>query len=165
MGDGKIELSLQEPLDRVHNLMHRIRSAVGDPVDLSARLFDQLREQQSVWREEGRLLGRTELSPVEGALARCQAWAPLLKSADVGRILHAPDELSSLTAGALAKTLGIRTKDLDELIEVDTGLWTGLAPEQLETRYETAFHELLELDWLRMLQHWRRARVGRSPPT
>src|SRR5439155_15030365 len=47
MGDSKIELSLQEPLDRVHNLMRRIRSAVGDPVDLSARLFDKPREQQS----------------------------------------------------------------------------------------------------------------------
>lgn len=98
----------------------------------------------SEWREEGRLLGRVELPPVRGALEQYERWAEILRPYAPARIFHAPDELATTTAIELALRLSVPVKGVDALDEVDAGLWTGLTDAELEARYETTYHELLE---------------------
>ncbi|TWT44736.1 bifunctional RNase H/acid phosphatase [Phycisphaerae bacterium RAS1] len=96
----------------------------------------------SEWRAEGRLLGRTELESLPGARAQCESWIESLRPLQLARILHGPDGLSRQAAEWLAAGLRTQTRELAELEEVDIGLWAGLTEEQLESRFESAFHEL-----------------------
>ena len=67
-----------------------------------------------------------------------------LRALGLERILHAPDELATQTAAVLARQLSVPTKALDDLAEVDLGLWTGLTEAQLKTRFASAHRELRE---------------------
>lgn len=96
------------------------------------------------WRAEGRLLGRTELEALPGARARCESWLEILRPLQLARLLHGPDGLSRQAAEWIAAGLRTKTKELAELEEVDVGLWAGLTETQLESRFESAYHELKE---------------------
>jgi broad specificity phosphatase PhoE len=96
------------------------------------------------WDDEGRLLGRIELPLTSAGHARVARWAAGLKAGGLKRILHAPDELATQTATILARQLAAPTKALDELAEVDLGLWTGLTESELKTRFGSAHRELRE---------------------
>jgi len=94
------------------------------------------------WRQQGRLLGRVELALTPDGEAQCATWGEELRPAMLGRIFHAPDELSRETAERLARRLNLPTKELDDLEEVDLGLWTGLTESELRKRFSKA-HRLL----------------------
>lgn len=96
------------------------------------------------WHDEGRLLGRVELPLTAAGQKNCRDWARRLKSEGLERILHGSDELATRTAEAVARVLAVPTKAVDELIEVDLGLWTGLTDAELKTRFASAHRELCE---------------------
>jgi len=98
----------------------------------------------SDWRQQGRLLGRVELTPSLGAQAQYEAWGAQLRSAGLSRIFHAPDELSRDTALFIGRFLNVPAKALDSLTEVDLGLWAGLTETELKQRYPKAHRQLLE---------------------
>lgn len=96
------------------------------------------------WREEGRLLGRVELAPTEAARQQFERWAEGVRPLSPVRIFHGPDELSTATALELSLRLNVPIRAVDDLEEIDAGLWSGLTDAELEARYETAYHELSE---------------------
>jgi probable phosphoglycerate mutase len=96
------------------------------------------------WRQEGRLLGRVALSFAGDGDVQCSEWGEELRPAALSRIFHAPDELSKTTAQQIARRLNLPTKTLDDLDEVDLGLWTGLTEAELKKRYAKAHRLLLE---------------------
>jgi probable phosphoglycerate mutase len=96
------------------------------------------------WHGEGRLLGRVELPLTEPGQQQCVAWAEQLQALNLTRILHAPDQLATQTAVQLARKLSVPTKSLEDLEEVDVGLWAGLTESQLKLRYPSAHRELCE---------------------
>jgi len=98
----------------------------------------------SDWREQGRLLGRVELSPAAGGPGLCVEWAEQLRSVRLTRVFHSPDELCTRAGQTIARRLNVLAKALDELVEVDVGLWAGLTEQQLKKRYATAHRELCE---------------------
>lgn len=98
----------------------------------------------SEWREEGRLLGRVEVAPTPHGEREAAAWAETLRPLNLSTIHHAGDELSTKTAKIIAKILGIRTRKVSNLAEVDVGLWAGLTEDALQKRYATAYNELCE---------------------
>ncbi len=100
----------------------------------------------TAWRRAGRLLGRAELSPESEA---CEPWVAALEPLLLAVILHAPDELSARTAQVLAGELGIATRAVPELVEVDLGLWAGLTDADLRSRFSRA-HRGLRDDPLRV---------------
>src|SRR5262249_44666308 len=59
-------------------------------------------------------------------------------------IYHSPDELATKTARIVAQALGVKTRKLADLAEVDMGLWAGLTDDELKKRYASAHHELTE---------------------
>ncbi len=96
------------------------------------------------WREEGRLLGRVELSPGTEAQKQCGQWAAELESAGLSQIYHGPDELATDTAQRIGRCLSVAIKCTDDLAEVDLGLWAGLTDQQLKSRFASAHRELRE---------------------
>ena len=96
------------------------------------------------WQEEGRLLGRVELPLTPDGEQRCSEWIDALRAHGIQRIFHSPDELATQTAGLIGNPLGVPTKPLDGLVEIDVGLWTGLTEKELKTRYASAHRELCE---------------------
>jgi broad specificity phosphatase PhoE len=96
------------------------------------------------WDDEGRLLGRIELPLTGAGQARVAQWTEQLRASGMKRVLHASDELATQTATVVARQLAIPMKALDELAEVDLGLWTGLTEAQLKSRFGSAHRELRE---------------------
>jgi broad specificity phosphatase PhoE len=94
------------------------------------------------WHADGRLIGRVELSLTDDGRAQCTAWAESLRPLNLGRLLHSTDELATQSAALLAAALDIPTRALDELAEVDLGLWAGLTETELKQRFATAHREL-----------------------
>lgn len=101
------------------------------------------------WHTEGRLLGRVEVPLSPAGEQQCCGWAESLRAQQLERIYHAPDELCAQTAHLLARRLGVPARPLDELVEVDVGLWAGLTDAQLKTRFASA-HRGLHEDPLRV---------------
>lgn len=99
---------------------------------------------ESEWRTEGRLLGRAELSLTQSGERQAADWGQQFAGREVSKVLHSPDELATRTAEIIASSLGLSAKEVDDLAEVDFGLWTGLTDEQLEGRFESAHRQLLE---------------------
>lgn len=96
------------------------------------------------WHDAGRLLGRVELPLTEGGTQQCAQWAEQLQPLGIRRLLHAPDELAKQTAACLARRLSVPAKPLDDLVEVDVGLWAGLTETQLKSRFPSAHRQLCE---------------------
>jgi len=96
------------------------------------------------WHDDGRLLGRVELPLTPAGEQQCADWAARLGGEGLERILHAPDELATQTAEVLARRLAVPTKALDDLVEVDIGLWAGLTEAQLKKRFASVHRELRE---------------------
>jgi broad specificity phosphatase PhoE len=96
------------------------------------------------WHSEGRLLGRVELPLNEPGQSECSTWAQQLEALPIDRILHGPDELTKQTASCLARRLSVPIKAIEDLVEIDLGLWTGLTESQLKSRFPSAHRELRE---------------------
>jgi broad specificity phosphatase PhoE len=96
------------------------------------------------WDEEGRLLGRVDLSPTPAGEESCSRWAELLRPLALRQIYHAPDGLATRTGRLIGRKLLVPTKAARGLAEVDVGLWAGLTEEQLKSRYASVHHELCE---------------------
>ncbi|MBK9118815.1 MAG: histidine phosphatase family protein [Phycisphaerales bacterium] len=96
------------------------------------------------WQAEGRLLGRTALSPTTEGQAGCATWLAPLRAAGLITIYHGPDELSQFTARLLARHLRITVRSAQDLAELDVGLWAGLTDGQLRSRFASAHRELCE---------------------
>lgn len=96
------------------------------------------------WLRSERLLGRTELSTDPEIAPRLGVWAQELRALGVARVWHSPDELARQTAKSLARHLGVGTRAVGALAEVDVGLWAGLTVEQLRARFTSAHRQLME---------------------
>lgn len=96
------------------------------------------------WQAEGRLLGRVELPPCDDATILAADWITRLRAMELAKLYHSSDELCTRTATWLSEQIGVPAKQVADLDEVDVGLWAGLTLAQLETRYETTYHELCE---------------------
>jgi broad specificity phosphatase PhoE len=96
------------------------------------------------WHAEDRLLGRVELPLTAADEQQCLQWVERLRPLGLTRILHAPDELATQTAALLARPLSVPTKAVEDLAEVDVGLWTGLTETQIKARFASAHRELRE---------------------
>ena len=94
------------------------------------------------WREKGRLLGRVELEPPPDTETKCEQWTQRLRRLAMQRIFHAPDALSTATAECVSRLLDVPSKMLDDLIEIDLGLWAGLTESELKKRFSKAYRQL-----------------------
>lgn len=106
-----------------------------------------VRSGATEWDEAGRVQGSTDLPMCESGRGVCvqglkdfamgEGWKP-------GVAAHGPDEASAQTAGMLSRMTGARKREVEELREMDLGLWEGQLDDQLEERYPSAYGQWRE---------------------
>lgn len=98
-----------------------------------------VRCSRTEWDESGRLGGDCDLPA-------CKAWGEELTAAlrdhdlsTITAILTSPDEASTQTAHHIGKLTDKKVRTIDDLREIDLGLWEGQRIEQLVERFPSAF--------------------------
>lgn len=98
-----------------------------------------VRSGRTLWDQEGRVQGQTDLPLSEPGRTSIQAaLKPLVESGEDSRpatIYTAPDEASRETARWLSDQLDARLRVIDELTTMKLGLWEGLLETEIEDRY------------------------------
>lgn len=103
-----------------------------------------LRSGPTEWDRSGRLQGQTDLPMLaEAATALTERLAGVTVEG-LSAVMSGPDEASLATAELLAERAGVRVQGVDDLRELDLGLWAGLRVEELEERFERAGRQWLE---------------------
>ncbi len=103
-----------------------------------------VRSGSTEWDDAGRMQGATDLplSPSGREAARAAVEDLSLKA--LGSVCCGPDEASVETGEMLVATTGSKLRRLDELCEIDLGLWEGLLGSDLEDRYPRAGGQWLD---------------------
>lgn len=86
------------------------------------------------WERAGRLAGGVDVPLCPEAAAGCPMLAEEAAKASPTLILHAEDQASVVTAEAIAARTGAKAKEVDDLSEINLGLWAGLTEDALEER-------------------------------
>ncbi len=100
-------------------------------------LLTLVRTGATSWEQAGRLAGGVDVPLCAEAVGKCPEMAREVGQAKPTLILHADDQASVATAEAIAAQTGARTKELEDLAEINLGLWAGLTEEALEERSPT----------------------------
>lgn len=93
------------------------------------------------WQGQHRMQGSTDLPHNEAAMDRMRPeLEDLCARRSIGTVYTAPDEASEHTACVLAQLAGAaKVKKINDLEEMNLGLWEGLTEEELRERYPKAF--------------------------
>lgn len=103
-----------------------------------------MRTGESTWEAQGRMGGLADvpLSPAgrEQVLGAIESLGEVRLSA----VVSGPDECSAASAGLLAKATGATARRVEDLAEVDMGLWEGLMERDLAARCPSAYRQWSE---------------------
>ena len=97
------------------------------------------------WDDAGRLQGDTDLPLSDcgrdafAARVASVASDPAHDALDV--VLHGPDECSGQSGRILAAQLGVRARQVEDLREMDLGLWEGMRESELLERHPTVYKQ------------------------
>ena len=75
----------------------------------------------------------------EAGRAQAQSWGEGLGSAEVTIVYSGPEQAAVETARVIARQCGGKSKAVEDLAEVDVGLWDGLAAESLKRSSPKAY--------------------------
>ncbi|HED53274.1 MAG TPA: histidine phosphatase family protein [Phycisphaerales bacterium] len=113
-------------------------SIMAKPEQINVML---IRSGASEWDRCGRLVGQADLPICKSSRNEVDESSAMLNGAELRVILHAADQCSTATASAYAQVTGAKTKVVEELADVDLGLWEGLRTEELEEKFPKAYRE------------------------
>ena len=107
-----------------------------------------IRPGATVYDEQNRVQGVLDIPLSERGRAEVARLAASLPSALEGLSLAAlycgPGESVVRTAEAVGKALGLRPRRVDELRNLDQGLWQGLQVEEIKRRHQKVFRQWIE---------------------
>ena len=103
-----------------------------------------IRSGESEWDRTGRLVGKADLPLCEKAKQDLAEASALLDGVDLSIVLHAADQCSASTAAMYSRVTESKTREIDDLADVDLGLWEGLRGQDLEDKAPTAYREWRE---------------------
>jgi probable phosphoglycerate mutase len=87
------------------------------------------------WSRDGRLNARTPLPLTRDGRRRAQNWANELASRELAAVYCGVEKTAVQTAEVVAASSEVPRKGLDDLNEVDVGLWEGLTEPQIRNRF------------------------------
>lgn len=96
----------------------------------------------TVWDEAGRLVGRASIPATDQGADALSRAAKAFAAAHPGIldvVVCGPEESTHTSGTVFAEAMGVRLRTLDDLANVDLGLWDGCHREQLEGRCPSAF--------------------------
>jgi broad specificity phosphatase PhoE len=102
------------------------------------------RTGETEWERAGRLAGAADVPMTEGGRDTARRAADALTDVHLSAIFCGPDEASQVTAHELARTTGGKVRVVQELGEIDLGLWEGLRETELEEKCPRAHRQWIE---------------------
>lgn len=103
-----------------------------------------LRPGATDYDEQGRLQGILNLPLSDRGRAEVAALAGSLAGSELAALYHGPGESLQHTAEAVAHALRLRPKRLDDLRNLDCGLWQGLPAEEIRRRNPKVYRQWLD---------------------
>jgi alpha-ribazole phosphatase len=100
-----------------------------------------VRHGETDWNLEGRYQGQADLPLNERGREQAKLLAERLRSESIEAIYASDLSRAYETAKIIAEALGQEVRTLASLREVDTGVWTGLTFEEVESRYPKHLRE------------------------
>lgn len=99
-----------------------------------------IRHAQTQWNAEDRIQGHSD--PPLSATGRQQArrTAAYFAGRPIAALYTSPLARSRQTAQAIAQATGVTPAVVPDLAEIHLGAWEGLTPEEVNARYDGAYH-------------------------
>lgn len=94
-----------------------------------------VRHGQTKWNSEGRVQGRTDIPLNARGMAQAEAVGEWLSGRKIDAVYASPLMRAHDTAKAIADRQGVCVKLLDEMIEIDFGLWEGKTKRELAAEF------------------------------
>lgn len=94
-----------------------------------------VRHGQTKWNSEGRVQGRTDIPLNARGMAQAEAVGEWLSGRKIDAVYASPLMRAHDTAKAIADRQGVCVKLLDEMIEIDFGLWEGKTSRELAAEF------------------------------
>jgi broad specificity phosphatase PhoE len=103
-----------------------------------------IRPGATAYDEQDRVQGVLDVPLSERGLAEVAALAGRLAGLELAALYCGPGESAVRTAEAVGRALGLRPKRLDDLRNLDQGLWQGLQREEIRRRNAKVFRQWLD---------------------
>jgi phosphoserine phosphatase len=103
-----------------------------------------IRPGTSEFDEQGRIQGNLDIPLSEQGRREVQTCIDELKPLGLSAIYSSPSECAKQTADAIAAGLGIKSKQLDPLANLDHGLWQGMQLEEVKRKQPKVFRQWQE---------------------
>lgn len=103
-----------------------------------------IRSGATLYDEQNRVQGVLDLPLTERGRSEVAALADRLATLPLQAVYHGPGESIVRTAEAVARAVGLRAKRVDELRNMDLGLWQGLQVEEIKRRNSKVYRQWIE---------------------
>lgn len=103
-----------------------------------------IRPGATVYDEQNRVQGVLDVPLSDRGWAEVAELAGKLEGADLAALYCGPSENALRTAEAVGKALGLRPRRVEELRNLDQGLWQGLQVEEIKRRHLKVFRQWIE---------------------
>jgi broad specificity phosphatase PhoE len=103
-----------------------------------------IRPGATEYDEQGRVQGVLDLPLSERGRAEVAALAGALAGSELAAVYYGPGESLQHTAEAVGRAAGLRPRRLDDLRNLDCGLWQGLQAEEIRRRNPKLFRQWLD---------------------
>ena len=100
-----------------------------------------IRPGATVYDDQNRVQGVLDLPLSDRGRAEIATLAERLVGVELAALYCGPSQSALRTAEAVGKALGLRPKRLDELRNLDQGLWQGLCVEEIRRRHTKVFRQ------------------------
>ncbi len=103
-----------------------------------------IRPGATVYDEQNRVQGCLDLPLSDRGRAEVATLAERLADVELAALYCGPSQSALRTAEAVGRALGLRPRRVDELRNLDQGLWQGLQVEEIRRRHMKVFRQWLD---------------------
>ena len=103
-----------------------------------------VRPGETDYDREGRISGTLDLPLNESGEDGLDAIIEAVRATQPDAVLTSPQDPARSTAKAVAKELGVPLKELDDLVNIDQGLWEGRLFEEIRQRQPKLYKQWAE---------------------
>lgn len=96
---------------------------------------------------QGRIRGTLDLPLCAAGVAEAKAAAAALAGTPPAAIYSAPDACSVDTARHVARACGLRARCLDDLVNLDQGLWQGMLVDDIRLKQPRLYRQWQDNPW------------------
>ncbi len=103
-----------------------------------------IRPGATVYDEQNRVQGVLDVPLSDRGWAEVAELSKQLADVSLTALYCGPSENASRTAEAVGRTLGLRPRRVDELRNLDQGLWQGLQVDEIKRRHQKVFRQWID---------------------